>query len=40
MHGCDAAAAVACYNSADYGAARKFAEGAAERHMVVVEGVD
>jgi uncharacterized protein (DUF1330 family) len=32
--------AVACYNSPEYGEARKFAEGAAERHMVVVEGVD
>jgi uncharacterized protein (DUF1330 family) len=32
--------AVACYNSPEYGVARKFAEGAAERHMVVVEGVD
>jgi uncharacterized protein (DUF1330 family) len=32
--------AVACYNSSEYGEARKFAEGAAERHMVVVEGVD
>ena len=32
--------AVACYNSPEYGKARAFADGAAERHMVVVEGVD
>jgi uncharacterized protein (DUF1330 family) len=31
---------VACYNSPEYSEARKFAAGAAERHMVVVEGVD
>lgn len=32
--------AVACYNSPEYSEARSFAQGAAERHMVVVEGVD
>jgi uncharacterized protein (DUF1330 family) len=32
--------AVACYNSPEYAAARAFAEGAAERHMVVVEDVE
>lgn len=32
--------AVACYNSPEYTHARSFAEGAAERHMVAVEGVD
>jgi uncharacterized protein (DUF1330 family) len=32
--------AVACYNSPEYTHARSFAEGAAERHMVVVQGVD
>lgn len=32
--------AVACYNSPEYSKARAFAEGAAERHIVVVEGVD
>jgi len=32
--------AVACYNSPEYSKARAFADGAAERHMVVVEGVD
>jgi uncharacterized protein (DUF1330 family) len=31
---------VACYNSPEYAEALKFARGAAERHMVVVEGVD
>lgn len=32
--------AVACYNSPEYSKARAFAEGASERHLVVVEGVD
>lgn len=32
--------AVACYNSPEYSQARSFADGAADRHMVVVEGVD
>lgn len=32
--------AVACYNSPEYSEARAFVEGAAERHLVVVEGVD
>jgi uncharacterized protein (DUF1330 family) len=32
--------AVACYNSPEYSKARAFADGAAERHIVVVEGVD
>lgn len=32
--------AVACYNSPEYAEAMAFAKGAAERHMVVVEGVD
>lgn len=32
--------AVACYNSPEYSEARNFAKGAAERHMVVVEGID
>lgn len=32
--------AVACYNSAEYTHARSFAQGAADRHMVAVEGVD
>lgn len=32
--------AVACYNSPEYAEAHKFAKGAAERHMVVVEALD
>ncbi len=32
--------AVACYHSPEYAEARAFAQGAAERHMVVVEGAD
>lgn len=32
--------AVACYNSPEYSKARAFADGAAQRHIVVVEGVD
>lgn len=31
--------AVACYHSPEYSEARQFAEGAAERHMVAVEGI-
>lgn len=31
--------AVACYHSPEYSRARAFANSAAERHMVVVEGV-
>lgn len=31
--------AVECYHSPEYSEARKYAVGAAERHMVVVEGV-
>lgn len=32
--------AVACYHSPEYRHAKSFAQGAAERHMVVVEGID
>jgi uncharacterized protein (DUF1330 family) len=32
--------AVACYNSPEYTQARQYAAGAAERHMVAVEGID
>jgi uncharacterized protein (DUF1330 family) len=33
-------AAERCYHSPEYAEARKYAAGAAERHMVAVEGVD
>ena len=30
--------AVACYNSPEYGEAKAFAEGAAERDIIILEG--
>jgi uncharacterized protein (DUF1330 family) len=36
----DLDAAERCYNSPEYAEARKYAVGAAERHLVAVEGID